>query len=178
MSSRPDPPTKRRWNFVEWATVLSLVLAVLGFLGYGTWRAFIPQTPPTPAPTLPPTPAGSGSIAATRSASQPPTNGAHELTYRPPSDLAGEAWVGTIEGREVTLRFDGTSYAGDVSVSDPASGQSGRWHAIGRQYIDIQLAGPQRTIMGTINPDGETMAVTISVPGKKAFQYGTLQRLH
>ena len=178
MASGPDPPTKRRWNFVDWATVLSLVLAVLAFLGYGSWRAFIPQTPPTPAPILPPTPAGSGSAAVTHSASQPPRSGAHQSIYRAPSDLVGEAWVGTIEGREVTLRFDGTSYAGDVSVSDPVFGQAGRWHAMGRQYVDIQLAGPQRTITGTISPDGETMAVTISVPGKKAFQYETLQRVH
>jgi hypothetical protein len=36
MSSGPDLPAKHRWNFVDWAPVISLVLAVLGFLGYGT----------------------------------------------------------------------------------------------------------------------------------------------
>ena len=101
------------------------------------------------------------------SPSQPVTNGTSQPAYRPPSDLSGEAWAGTIDGREVTLRFGGTNYAGDVSVSDPGFGQEGRWHGRGRLYVDIELAGPQRTIMGTMSPDGETMAVTVTIPGSK-----------
>ena len=95
----------------------------------------------------------------------------------PPSDLSGEAWAGTLDGREVTLRFGGTSYAGDVSVSDPVFGREGRWHARGRLNVDIELAGPQRTIMGTMGPDGETMAVTVNVLGSKDLQYATLRRV-
>ncbi|MGA7261134.1 MAG: hypothetical protein WBX30_09610 [Stellaceae bacterium] len=111
------------------------------------------------------------------SSSQPITNGTGQPAYRPPSDLSGEAWAGTIEGREVTLRFGGTSYAGDVSVSDPVFGQRGRWRARGRLYVDIELAGPQRTIMGTMGPDGETMAVTVAIPGSKDLRYATLRRV-
>jgi hypothetical protein len=105
------------------------------------------------------------------------TNGAGQPSYRQPSDLSGEAWAGTIEGREVTLRFGGTSFAGDVSVSDPVFGQGGRWHARGRLNVDIELDGPQRTIMGTMSPDGEVMAVTVSVPGSKDLRYASLRRV-
>jgi hypothetical protein len=174
MSPGPDPPAKRRWNFVDWATVVSLVLAVMGFLGYGTWQAFIPS-PPSPRPAPPPT--APGPRATVPSPSQPVTNGTGQPAYRPPSDLSGEAWAGTIDGREVTLRFGGTNYAGDVSVSDPGFGREGRWHARGRLNVDIELAGPQRTIIGTMGPDGETMAVTVNVLGSKDLQYATLRRV-
>jgi hypothetical protein len=76
------------------------------------------------------------------SPSQPLTNGPGQPAYRPPSDLSGETWAGTLDGHEVTLTFGGTSYAGDVSVSDPVFGQGGRWHARGRLYVAIELAGP------------------------------------
>jgi hypothetical protein len=174
MSSGPDLPAKRRWSFVDWATVISLVLAVMGFLGYGTWQAFIPS-PPSPRP-VPPTTAP-GPRATMPSPSQPVTNGPGQPAYRPPSDLSGEAWAGILDGREVTLTFGGTSYAGDVSVSDPVFGQGGRWHARGRLYVAIELADAQRTIMGTIGPDGETMALTVNVLGSKDLQYATLRRV-
>ena len=96
------------------------------------------------------------------SPSQPVTNGTGQPAYRPPSDLSGEAWAGTLDGREVTLRFGGTNYASDVSVSDPGFGREGRWHARGRLNVDFELAGPQRTIMGTMGPD---------------LQYATLRRI-
>jgi hypothetical protein len=43
--------------------------------------------------------------------------------------------------------------------------------------VEIGLAGPQRTIMGTMGPNGETMAVTVNVLGSKDLQYATLRRV-
>lgn len=90
-------------------------------------------------------------------------------TYRPPSNVSGQTWSFTLDGRDIRVDFHQGSY---VRFSDPALGADGRWKNIGRNVIKIET--PSRTIMGTFTNDGEGMTATVYRPGSSIAEISGL----
>jgi hypothetical protein len=144
---------RSRWSIPEWLTVLSCIIAVLGFLGVTNYQAvytwfhsvFIgfhqdqPKSPPWGV--------------------QPPLDTAGH-PYRQASDVSETVWAMNIDGYTIRVEF---KPGGGVVLSDPIYGATGRWRSVDRNSIVIETE--LRTISATLTTDRQGMSAELFWPG-------------
>lgn len=153
-----------RWTLLEWMTIASFVLAVLGFFGFSNWRTIVNvwndywQSP-------------ARIINQQKPVSKP-------SQWQPPSDLADQNWSMRFKERDIVLYFTGGPAAGDVRMSDSLLGTQGHWRAEGRNVVMINTTS--YVIAGTLTTDGEAMnAVVYGADGRTPQGPPlTLRRVH
>jgi hypothetical protein len=164
------PPSRRWLAMIEWMTVISFVLAVLGFLGFSNWSAIVstigkifPHETPVPPPDKPLPPPQP----------RPPSPAP---AWQEPSNVGGQSWTMRFEGRDIRLDFSGGPVNGDVAVSDSMLGGSGRWQRRDRRGVSIQTAS--RTIAGEMTTDGQAMSAVVYDADGRDLGHVTLRRIH
>jgi hypothetical protein len=96
-------------------------------------------------------------------------------TYRQLSDVSGQTWSFTLDGRDIRVDFYQNN---SVRFSDPILGTDGRWNKISRNSIKIETSS--RTITGTFTTDGESMNTMVYLPGSSVIETSGLifRRIH